>query len=37
MVVLVIEDPWILGYYILIILITFICIVYGALKWNSED
>ena len=35
--VLGIEDPWIWGAYLLIILITLICVVYGALNWNSED
>ncbi len=37
MMVLGIEDPWIWGAYVLIVLITLICVVYGVLNWNKGD
>ena len=35
MVVLGIADPWIWGGYILCILATLLCVVYGLLNWNK--
>ena len=35
--VLGINDPWIWGAYLLCILSTLLCIVYGALNWNKGD
>jgi len=32
-----IDDPWIWGVYLLSILSTLICIVYGMLNWNKGD
>ncbi len=29
-----IEDPWIWGVYILCILSTLICVIYGIINWN---
>ena len=37
MAVLGINDPWIWGAYLLCILSTLLCIVYGALNWNKGD
>jgi hypothetical protein len=37
MMVLGIEDPWIWSVYILMILITLVCVVYGAINWNKGD
>ena len=31
------EDPWIIGSYLGIILSTLLCIVYGAVNWNKGD
>ncbi len=33
--VLGIDDPWIWGAYVLCILSTLLCIIYGILKWNE--
>ena len=35
MAVLGIEDPWIWGAYLLCILSTLLCVVYGIVKWNE--
>lgn len=35
--VLGIADPWIWGSYILCILATLLCVVYGILNWNKGD
>ena len=32
-----IDDPWIWGVYLLSILSTLICIVYGMLNWNKGN
>lgn len=37
MMVLGIEDPWIWGVYVLIILFTLLCVFYGILNWNNGD
>lgn len=37
MMVFGIEDPWIWGVYVLMILITLICVVYGLINWNNDD
>ncbi len=37
MMVLGIEDPWIWGVYILIILSALLCVVYGAINWNKGE
>ena len=37
MMVLGIEDPWIGGVYILIILSALLCIIYGAVNWNKGE
>ena len=37
MALLGIEDPWIWSVYILIILSTLLCVVYGAKNWNNGD
>ncbi|NYT02245.1 MAG: hypothetical protein GKC10_05775 [Methanosarcinales archaeon] len=29
-----ISDPWIWGVYVLCLLSTLLCVIYGALKWN---
>jgi len=31
-----IPDPWVLAGYLLVILSTLLCIVYGAINWNKE-
>ncbi len=31
-----IQDPWIVLVYILCVLSTLLCVVYGALNWNSD-
>ena len=36
MMVLGIEDPWIWGVYVLIILSTLLCIIYGIVYWNRD-
>lgn len=35
--VLGIADPWIWGSYILCILATLLCVVYGIFNWNKGD
>jgi len=35
--ILGIEDPWIWGVYLVIILSTLLCIVYGIVNWNKGD
>jgi hypothetical protein len=35
MTVLGIADPWIWSAYILCILVTLLCIIYGVLNWNK--
>ena len=35
--ILGIEDPWIWGVYLGIILSTLLCIVYGVINWNKVD
>jgi hypothetical protein len=35
-VMLGINDPWIWGVYLLCILSTLLCVVYGAVKWNES-
>ena len=37
MMIMGIEDPWIIAVYIGIILSTLLCIVYGAINWNKGD
>lgn len=37
MMVFGVEDPWIWGVFILIILSTLLCIVYGIVNWNKGD
>ncbi len=37
MMVLGIEDPWIWGVYVLLIGMTLVCVIYGAINWNNED
>ena len=37
MMILGIEDPWIWGVYVGIILSTFLCIIYGIVNWNKGD
>ncbi|WP_346662261.1 symporter small accessory protein [uncultured Methanobrevibacter sp.] len=37
MMVFGIEDPWIWGVYVLMVLITLICVVYGLINWNNDD
>ncbi len=32
-----ISDPWIWGVYVLIILSTLLCVVYGIVNWNKGD
>jgi uncharacterized membrane protein YidH (DUF202 family) len=32
-----INDPWIWGAYILCILSTILCVVYGILNWNKGE
>ena len=36
MMVLGIDDPWIWGVYVLIILSTLLCIIYGVMYWNKD-
>lgn len=31
------PDPWIVAAYLLCILSSILCIVYGLLRWNQED
>ena len=35
--ILGIPDPWVLSGYILVILSTLLCIIYGAISWNKND
>ena len=37
MAVLGIEDPWIWGVYVGIIVSTILCIGYGIINWNKGD
>lgn len=37
MMVLGISDPWIWGVYVLLVLSTLLCVVYGAINWNKGD
>ena len=32
-----IEDPWIAAGYILCLLSTLLCVIYGAIMWNKGD
>ncbi|MGC9453532.1 MAG: symporter small accessory protein [Phycisphaerae bacterium] len=32
-----IQDPWVLGAYLLCILSTVLCVVYGLVMWNRGD
>ncbi|MFA5312811.1 MAG: symporter small accessory protein [Methanomassiliicoccales archaeon] len=32
-----IEDPWVWSGYVLSIVLTIICVVYGILKWNKDE
>jgi hypothetical protein len=34
--VLGIDDPWIWGVYLLCILSTLLCVIYGTVNWNRE-
>jgi hypothetical protein len=34
--VLGIDDPWIWGVYLLCILSTLLCVIYGIVNWNRE-
>jgi len=35
--VLGLTDPWIIAVYLLCILSTLLCVVYGAIMWNKGD
>ena len=35
-IVLGINDPWIWGVYLLCIISTLLCIIYGLMNWNKE-
>ena len=35
--ILGILDPWVLAGYLLMILSTILCIVYGIINWNKDD
>ena len=37
MMILGIPDPWVLSGYLLVILSTLLCVVYGAINWNKGD
>lgn len=37
MMVLGIEDPWIWGGYLLLVISTLLCVVYGLINWNKGD
>ena len=37
MMILGIEDPMIWGVYVVIILSTLLCVVYGIVNWNKGD
>jgi hypothetical protein len=37
MMVLGIEDPWIWGVYVLLIVSTLMCVVYGIINWNEGE
>ena len=32
-----IPDPWVLSGYILVILSTLLCVIYGIINWNKGD
>lgn len=32
-----IEDPWVLGGYLLLWISTILCIIYGAINWNKGE
>ncbi len=34
--ILGLTDPWIIAAYLGCIIITIICIIYGAINWNKE-
>lgn len=35
--ILGIPDPWVLAGYILVILSTLLCVIYGIINWNKGD
>ena len=35
--ILGIPDPWVLSGYILVILSTLLCVIYGVINWNKGD
>lgn len=35
-IVLGIDDPWILGVYLLCIISALLCVIYGMINWNRE-
>lgn len=35
--ILGISDPWVLSGYLLVILSTLLCVVYGIINWNKGD
>ncbi len=37
MMVLGIEDPWIWGVYVLLIVSTLMCVVYGIINWSEGE
>jgi hypothetical protein len=37
MMILGIPDPWVLSGYLLVIISTLFCVVYGLINWNKGD
>jgi len=37
MMILGIPDPWVLSGYLLVVLSTLLCVVYGIVYWNKGD
>jgi hypothetical protein len=35
--ILGIPDPWVLSGYLLVILSTLLCVIYGIINWNKGD
>jgi len=35
--ILGIPDPWVLSGYLLVILSTLLCVIYGIVNWNKGD
>lgn len=32
-----IDDPWVLSGYLLCLIVTALCVIWGILKWNKDE